>query len=60
MVPCAQYVMYPFDQVNYEYFNKKVMKSAPIAVENMWKFDTIYSIEVREKIMKDTCDMLVH
>jgi hypothetical protein len=60
-VPCAQYIMYPFDQVNYEFFSKKDMKS--LAVDptlKMWKFETIYSVEVREKIIKDTCDMLVH
>jgi hypothetical protein len=53
--------MYPFDQVNYDFFSKKDMKS--LAVDSglkMWKFETIYSVEVREKIVKDTCDLLVH
>lgn len=29
MIPCAQYLMYPFDQVNYVFFSAKDLKSIP-------------------------------
>ena len=51
--------MYAFDQVNYDYFSKKDLKSQkPEGLS--WRFDTIYSAEVREMIIKDTCEMLIH
>jgi hypothetical protein len=52
--------MYPFDQVNYEYFNVKDLKSVPDSVKpNSYKFERLHTMEVRDAILKDCSESLV-
>jgi hypothetical protein len=43
--------MQAFDQVNYEYFAKKELKSVEVPA-HCWRYDTVYAAEVREEIMR--------
>lgn len=51
--------MQAFDQVNYDYFCKKDLKSVEVPAY-CWRYDTVNAAEVREQIMKETCELLVH
>jgi hypothetical protein len=64
-VPCAQYMLFPFDTVNYNFFNLKPKtttdKGIPetIATLKLSK-KHLETQEVKDRIIKETLDALTH
>jgi len=59
-VPCAQYILYPFDQINFVYFSS-TGKSAPDSVPTVdaLAFAKCDTVEVKEKIISEVIKSLV-
>lgn len=52
--------MHPFDQVNYTFFSAKDLKSAPVQIQDCWKFENLNTTEVRDLIVKECVEALIH
>ncbi len=59
-VPCAQYILYPFDQINFTYFSSSG-RSAPDSVfpPESLTFDKCDIVEVKENIISEVIKSLI-
>lgn len=57
--PFEQYLLYIFDQVNFEFFSQKGVTAKQLSQKDSWMFERLDNLELREKMVKDTCEALI-
>ena len=54
-----QYILYIFDQVNFEFFSHKGVTAKTLSQKDAWMFERLDNLELREKMVKDACEALI-